>query len=85
MQYAGMAAIKSIEKFYEDKKEGLEVAEETIKDLQEREKIHTLSSRYGKVAGNGRNGGIRTLGIGVSAEFIQKGFIDIRRREIQSP
>lgn len=34
---------------------------------------------------HGRSGGVKTLGIGISVEFIQKGFIDFRGREIQGP
>lgn len=79
------ARMNTIERLYENKKEGFEVAEETIKDLQEREKIRSLSYGDGKMAGDGRNEGVRTIGLGISTEFIQKGFIDFRGREVESP
>lgn len=71
--------------FYENSKEGFEVAKEAITDLQEREKIHSISYGAGKMDWRGKNGGVKTIGIGISAEFIHKGFIDFRGREVRSP
>ena len=77
--------IDTVKRFYDNKEEGLKVAEETIKDLQERENSYALSSRAGKMDWDRGNSGIRTLGLGISAEYIQKGFIDFRGKTVESP
>lgn len=32
-----------------------------------------------------KNGGIRTLGVGISEQFINKGFVDLRGKRFSSP
>ena len=76
---------ESIGKLYQEDKEGLEIAEETINELQEREEVYALSGRARKMDRDRGNGGIRTLGLGISAEYIQKGFIDFRGKTVESP
>ena len=85
MQFTGRITIDTVKRFYANKEEGFKVAEETVKDLQERENSYTLSSRAGKMDWDRGNSGIRTLGLGISAEYIQKGFIDFRGKTIESP
>ena len=61
------------------------IAEEAIRDVQKREGNDNLSGDEGEMGGTRRSGGIKTLGIGISAEFIQKGYINLRGKEIKKP
>lgn len=84
MQNTISNTIGDITKFYEGR-EGVEIAEGAIKNLQEKENIGDVSTGAGEMDWRGRNGGVRTLGIGISDEFINKGFIDLRGRKVESP
>ena len=64
---------------------GMAIAEEAIRDIQKREGNGNLSGESGEVGGTRRNDGIKNIGIGISAEFIQKGYINLRGKEVNTP
>jgi DNA repair proteins len=77
--------IKGIDRFYCKNKVGLKYAEEAVKETIRRESNSDVSSRAGEMDWRGRNGGVRTLGIGISTELIKKGYTDLRGKEVRSP
>ena len=77
--------IKDIYKFYKNGKEGLDLAQEALKETIRLEGNGDLSTGAGEMDWLGRNGGVRTLGVGISTEFIRKGYIDLRGKEVRSP
>jgi proteasome lid subunit RPN8/RPN11 len=74
-----------IKRFYEKDKEGLTIAEAAISEIQKLEAVSPISKGTGEMGWRGRNGGVRTLGIGISTEFIKKGYINLRGNEVNSP
>lgn len=76
--------IKGIDRFYDKSKEGFDLAEEAVKETIKLESNGTVSPRAGEMDRRGRDGGVRTLGVGISAELIKKGYIDLRGKEVRS-
>lgn len=63
---------------YNNNKEALKLAREAIRDLSEVK--YSISDKRGKVAGSG----IRTIADGISREFINKGYIELKGRKIRN-
>lgn len=74
-----------IDRFFEKHREGFSIAEAAIKELQTLEDNCTVPTGAREMDWRGRNGGVRTLGVGISTEFIRKGYIDLRGKEVNSP
>lgn len=77
--------IKAINRFYDKSKEGFDLAEEAVKETIRLESNGTVSPGTGEMDWRGRDGGVRTLGVGISTELIRKGYIDLRGKEVRSP
>lgn len=77
--------IKEIERFYDKSKEGFELAKEAVGETVRLESDGNVSSGTGEMDWHGRDGGVRTIGVGISTEFIRKGYIDLRGKEVRSP
>jgi hypothetical protein len=74
-----------IERFYKEEKEGLPIAEAAVKDLQKYESNSAVSTGAGEMDWRGKNGGVRNLGVGISTEFLTKGYINLTGKEVNSP
>lgn len=77
--------INYIERFYNNNKEALSIAETAIKEIQKLETNSYIPAGAGSLGWRERNSGVRTLGVGISAEFIQKGYINLRGKQIECP
>lgn len=74
-----------LNQFYKEDKEGLAIAETAVKDLQKFEGNGAVSTGTGEMDWRGKNGGVRTIGVGISTEFLTKGYINLTGKEVNSP